>query len=86
MEWLDSLCAWVMSVIASFLALFGFSSVETLCVPTPLSHGADAASQASEGVSQTSKVSEVLEAFASTHVAPILVDLSEADVGEPPNM
>jgi hypothetical protein len=92
MEWFDSLCAWVMSVIASLLALFGVSSVETLCVPTPLSHGEDVKPHASESIASiASKTSEVLDAFAAqaAQVAPILVELAEESVAaseEPSNM
>ena len=71
MEWLDSLWAWVMSILASFLSLF--TSVEK-----PLSHEEDLSDRV------VSKTSEVLEAFAAqaAHVPPMVVELSEA----PPNM
>jgi hypothetical protein len=72
MEWLDSLWAWVMSLIASLFALF--TSVEAPMDP----------SVASE-VSESSKAAEVFEALAA-QVPPMMVELPLSDADAPPNM
>ena len=74
MEWLDSLWAWVMSILASFLSLF-------TSVDPPLMEGAVASDA-------PSKTSEVLEAFAAqaAQVPPMLVELAEEASDAPPNM
>jgi hypothetical protein len=92
MEWLDSLWAWVMSLIASLFALFGVSSV------SEASRSVEAQARASQthpprmdslgafqasDVSESSKAAEVFEALAA-QVPPMLVELPVADV--PPNM
>jgi hypothetical protein len=80
MEWLDSLWAWVMSLIASLFALFGVSSVseasrsvEALHVPTDPS-----SSEASM------KAAEVFEALAA-QVSPMMVELPVATEGDAPS-
>jgi hypothetical protein len=81
MEWLDSLWAWVMSLIASLFTLFTSvsesHSVESVEAPMdPLG-----AFQASD------KAAEVFEALAA-QVPPMMVELPAADAleGAPPNM
>jgi len=73
MEWLDSLWAWVMSILASFIALFtSVESVEaarSVEAPMDLSGASD-------------KAAEVFEALAA-QVPPMLVELPE---DAPPNM
>lgn len=73
MEWLDSLWAWVMSLIASLFTLLGFTSVSEAArsveVPMDLSGASD-------------KAAEVFEALAA-QVPPMLVELPE---DAPPNM
>lgn len=77
MEWLDSLWAWVMSLLASLLHLFGISSISEACQkvePVPI--------KAAEGF----KAAEVFEALAA-QVPPMLVELPEAVANEaPPNI
>lgn len=73
MEWLDSLWAWVMSLIASLFTLLGFTSVsESRSVEAPMD-----LSGASD------KAAEVFEALAA-QVPPMMVELPDADA--PPNM
>jgi hypothetical protein len=84
MEWLDSLWAWVMSLIASLFALFTSVS-EARSVEAPIDPLG--AFQASD-VSETSvKAAEVFEALAA-QVPPMMVELPAADAleGAPPNM
>jgi len=73
MEWLDSLWAWVMSLIASLFTLLGFTSVSEAArsveAPMDLSGASD-------------KAAEVFEALAA-QVPPMLVELPE---DAPPNM
>ena len=71
MEWLDSLWAWVMSILASFLSLF-----------TVEAHPMEGA-VASNAPESSDKAAEVFEALAA-QVPPMLVELSEGDA--PPNM
>ena len=70
MEWLDSLWAWVMSILASFLSLF-----------TVEAHPMEGA--VASNAPESSKAAEVFEALAA-QVPPMLVELSEGDA--PPNM
>lgn len=86
MEWLDSLWAWVMSLLASLLHLFGISSVSEACqkvepAPVKADEGFKAAEvfKAAEGF----KAAEVFEALAA-QVPPMLVELPEAEA--PPNI
>ena len=78
MEWLDSLWAWVMSLIASLFTLFTSvsesHSVESVEAPMDLSGASD-------------KAAEVFEALAA-QVPPMMVELPAADAleGAPPNM
>jgi len=48
MEWFDSLCGWIMSLLASLFALFGVSTVSEACrvveSPVAASEGSVAAS------------------------------------------
>lgn len=72
MEWLDSLWAWVMSLLASFLALFASEAPQVESEPV----------NAAEGF----KAAEVFEALAS-QVPPMLVELPEAIANDaPPNI
>jgi len=80
MEWLDSLWAWVMSILASFLSLFTVEAQARASQTHPM-EGA-VASNAPES-SESSKAAEVFEALAA-QVPPMLVELSEGDA--PPNM
>lgn len=82
MEWLDSLWAWVMSLLASFVALF---TVEAQAPPHPplMDLLGAVASNAPES-SESSKAAEVFEALAA-QVPPMLVELS-AEGDAPPNM
>ncbi len=76
MEWLDSLWAWIMSLIASLFTLFTsvFTSVSE-------SHSVEAPMDLS-GASEAPKAAEVFEALAA-QVPPMLVELSD---DAPPNM
>lgn len=76
MEWLDSLWAWIMSLLASFVALF--TSV------TPFMEGAVASDAPSNAPSEAPKAAEVFEALAA-HVPPMMVELA-AEGNAPPNM
>jgi hypothetical protein len=82
MEWLDSLWAWVMSILASFLSLF---TVEAQACASqthpPLMDLLGAV--ASNAPESSDKAAEVFEALAA-QVPPMLVELSEGDA--PPNM
>jgi len=75
MEWLDSLWAWVMSLLASFLTLLGVSSVS------------DACQKVEPATVKAEKAAEVFEALAA-QAPPMLVELPEAVADEqaPPNM
>jgi len=84
MEWLDSLWAWVMSLLASLFALFTSSvsearSVEAQAPPHPPLMDPLGSFQASE------KAAEVFEALAA-QVPPMLVELPLAEGDAPPNM
>ena len=71
MEWLDSLWAWIMSLIASLFALFtSVSESHSVEAPMDLSGASD-------------KAAEVFEALAA-QVPPMMVELPDADA--PPNM
>ncbi len=76
MEWLDSLWAWVMSLLASLFTLFtSVSEARSVEAPMDLSGASD-------------KAAEVFEALAA-QVPPMLVELPAADAFEgdaPPNM
>ena len=76
MEWLDSLWAWVMSLLASLFTLFtSVSEARSVEAPMDLSGASD-------------KAAEVFEALAA-QVPPMLVELPAADAfegGAPPNM
>ena len=75
MEWLDSLWAWIMSLIASLFALFtSVSESHSVEAPMDLSGASD-------------KAAEVFEALAA-HVPPMMVELSAdvSDANAPPNM
>ena len=77
MEWLDSLWAWVMSLLASLFALFTSSVSEARSVEAPMDSSAFQASDTSI------KAAEVFEALAA-QVPPMLVELPLAE--SPPNM
>lgn len=80
MEWLDSLWAWVMSLLASLFALFTSSVSEARSVEAPID------SSGASDVSETSvKAAEVFEALAA-QVPPMLVELPLAEGDAPPNM
>ncbi len=81
MEWLDSLWAWVMSILASFLSLF---TVGAQAPPHPplMDLLGSVASNASEASEPPSKAAEVFEALAA-HVPPMVVELSD---NAPPNI
>lgn len=79
MEWLDSLWAWIMSILASFIALF---TVEKHPLMDPLGSVASEASEASKASEVSDKAAEVFEALAA-HVPPMLVELAAES---PPNM
>lgn len=83
MEWLDSLWAWVMSLLASLLHLFGISSVSEACQKVePVPVKAAEVFKAAEGF----KAAEVFEALAA-QVPPMLVELPEAVANDaPPNI
>ena len=73
MEWLDSLWAWIMSLIASLFTLFtSVSESHSVEAPMDLS-GASV------------KAAEVFEALAA-QVPPMLVELPLSDADAPPNM
>jgi hypothetical protein len=73
MEWLDSLWAWVMSLIASFVALFtSVSESHSVEAPMDLSGASD-------------KAAEVFEALAA-QVPPMMVELPLSEDNAPPNM
>lgn len=92
MEWLDSLWAWIMSLLASFVALF------TVEAHAHASQGSQSPQGSQPCFAQTnpplmdllgsvaseppSKAAEVFEALAA-HVPPMLVELSD---NAPPNM
>ena len=86
MEWLDSLWAWVMSLIASLLALFTSvsesHSVEAQAPPHPPLMDPLGAFQASES---SVKAAEVFEALVA-QVPPMLVELPLSEADAPPNM
>ena len=71
MEWLDSLWAWVMSLLASFVALFASEAPHV--EPTTVK------------AAEVFKASEVFEALAA-QVPPMLVELPEAEAEAPPNI
>lgn len=79
MEWLDSLWAWVMSLIASLFTLLGFTSVSEAARSVEAPMNPLGSFQASE------KAAEVFEALAA-QVPPMLVELPAAEEGAPPNM
>ena len=87
MEWLDSLWAWVMSLIASLFALFTSvseaRSVEAQAPPHPPRMDSLGAFQASD-VSESSKAAEVFEALAA-QVPPMLVELPVSTEGDAPS-
>lgn len=76
MEWLDSLWAWVMSLIASLFALF--TSVSE-------SHSVEAPMNPSVASEVSDKAAEVFEALAA-QVPPMMVELPLSDADAPPNM
>ena len=76
MEWLDSLWAWVMSLLASFLTLLGVSSVSEACQKV----------EPATVKAEVCKAAEVFEALAA-QAPPMLVELPEAVADDsPPNM
>jgi hypothetical protein len=85
MEWLDSLWAWVMSLIASLFTLFTSvsesHSVEAQAPPHPPLMDPLGAFQASE----SSKAAEVFEALAA-QVPPMMMELPLSEDNAPPNM
>jgi len=86
MEWLDSLWAWVMSILASFIALFtSVESVEAQAPPHPPLMNPLGAFQASEVSEASVKAAEVFEALAA-QVPPMLVELPLSEADAPPNM
>ena len=80
MEWLDSLWAWVMSLLASLFTLLGFTSVSE-------AHSVEAPMDPLGAFQASDKAAEVFEALAA-QVPPMLVELPAADAleGAPPNM
>jgi hypothetical protein len=81
MEWFDSLWAWVMSLIASFLALFTVEAQARASQTHPPLM--DPLGAVASEVSEASNAAEVFEALAA-QVPPMLVELPSSE--SPPNM
>jgi hypothetical protein len=86
MEWLDSLWAWVMSLLASLFTLFtSVSEARSVESVEAQARASQTHPPLMDPLGASDKAAEVFEALAA-QVPPMLVELPAAEGDAPPNM